>query len=312
MNPRRDADLSIAAWLQAEVPDRAPERLLTASRDRIRMTQQRRAWWPARRVPTMNGAMKLAIAAVALVVVAVVGINLLSRQGRIGGPGSSVPAVASPNPSTMNFVGSFSTGTTYTIDDPCCVGPSRMTFTVPATGWSAFDPVFVGKNVAGGGDVFDLYVSPHLVANVYTGGCHWLRTALTPSVGPTVDDLATALFAQAEPGASPPIAVTVGGHPGKKIELSIPEDLDVSTCDSDGSFAIFGRWLTAGQSFGAAPWTYGNGQHNTVYVIDVDGTRQVIDTMYLPGTSIADRAELDQIVASIRFEGPPASPAPSS
>jgi hypothetical protein len=308
MNARRDPDLPIAAWLQAEAPDRAPERLLTASRDRIRMTKQRRAWWPARRVPTMNGALKLAIAAVAVVVVAVVGINLLPRQTGIGGPGPS----PSPTPSTVNAVGSFAPGTTYTIDDPCCVGPSRMTFTVPATGWSAFDPVFVGKNVAGGGDVFDLYFGPHLVANVYTGGCHWLGTALDPPVGPTVDDLATALLAQAGPGASPPIAVTVGGHPGKKVELSIPQDLDVTTCDSDGDFALFGRWLPAAQSSGAAPWTYGDGQHNTVYIIDVDGTRQVIDTMYLPGTSTADRGEIDQIVASIRFEGPPASPAPSS
>jgi hypothetical protein len=70
--------------------------------------------------------------------------------------------------------------------------------------------------------------------------------------------------------------------------------------------------LPAGQQDGAAPWTYGNGQHNTVYIIDVDGTRQVIDTMYLPGTSTADRAELDEIIASIRFEGPPATPAHSS
>ena len=119
---------------------------------------------------------------------------------------------------------------------PCSL--SRMAFTVPATGWSAFDPVFVGKNLAGGGDTFDLYLSPFLVANTYTGGCHWLGTALTPPVGPTVDDLATALIAQAGPGASPPVAVTMDGHPGKKVELSIPKDLDVATCDSDGEIAI--------------------------------------------------------------------------
>jgi len=134
---------------------------------------------------------------------------------------------------------------------------------------------------------------------------------MSPPVGPTVDDLAAALQAQAGPGAPPPIAVTVAGHPGKKVELSIPQGLDVTTCDSDGTFTLFGRWLPAGQSYGAAPWTYGNGQHNTVYIIDVDGTRQVIDTMYLPATSAADRTEIDQIVASIRFETRPASPSPS-
>lgn len=39
-----------------------------------------------------------------------------------------------------------------------------------------------------------------------------------------------------------------------------------------------------------------------MYIVDVDGTRQVIDTMYLPGTSEANLAELEQILASIRFE----------
>lgn len=260
----------------------------------------------------MNNPLKLAIAAAAIAVVAVAGINLLPRQGGIGGPGPSPTAVPSPTPSPVaNFVGSFAPGTSYVIDDPCCVRSSRIAFTLPATGWSAFDPVFVGKNVAGGGDTFDLYFSPFLVDNVYTGGCHWVGTALNPPVGPTVDDLATALLAQAGPGASPPVAVTVDGHPGKKVELSIPQDIDVTTCDSDGDAVLFGRWLAAGQSSGAAPWTYGNGQHNTVYIIDVDGTRQVIDTMYLPGTSQANLAELDQIIASIKFEPRASSASPS-
>jgi hypothetical protein len=48
-----------------------------------------------------------------------------------------------------------------------------------------------------------------------------------------------------------------------------------------------------------------------VYIVDIDGTRQVIDTMYLPGTSAANLAELDQIIASIRFEPRAASPSPS-
>jgi hypothetical protein len=39
-----------------------------------------------------------------------------------------------------------------------------------------------------------------------------------------------------------------------------------------------------------------------VYIIDVQGTRWVIDTNYLPGTSKANLAELEQLVASIRFE----------
>ena len=324
MSADRDVTRIVRSWLE-EGRTALPDRVLDAVLDQLPATPQRRAPWPVRRLLDMNIPARLAVAAAAVAAVVAIGVIAIPKGGGVAAsppPASAAPSasaassasavspptIPSDSPSTVNFVGHFAPGTTYTIDDPCCVGPSRVTFTVPATGWAAFDPVFVGKNVAGGGDVFDLYFSPHLVGNVYTGGCHWLGTALTPPVGPTVDDLATALNAQAGPGASPPIAVTMGGHPGKKVELSIPQDVDVTKCDSDG---IFGRWLPADQSYGAQPWTYGNGQHNTVYIIDVDGTRQVIDTMYLPGTSAADRAEIDQIVASIRFEPRPASQSPA-
>ncbi len=175
---------------------------------------------------------------------------------------------------------------------------------MPATGWTAGDPVFVGNGVVGFG--------PQLVDNVYTGGCHWQGTAQTPPVGPTVDDLAAALSAQNGPGASPPTDVTVGGRPGKKVELQIPAAIDVSTCDSDGDFAIFGRWYSGPDgTSGAQPYTHTNGQHDTVYIVDVDGTRQVIDAWYPTSASAADRAALDQIVASIRFEPRPTGPTPS-
>lgn len=271
----------------------------------------------------MNNGLKLAMAAAAVVVVTLVGINLLPRSEGVGVPGPSPTSdptqtpwpTQTPSPTTasnFNFAGgSYAPGTTYVIDDPCCVAPGRMTFTMPASGWYApLEAWRIGKNVAGGSDLFDLYVTPHFVDNIYTGGCEWRGTELDPPVGPTVDDLATALIAQAGPGASPPASVTVGGHPGKKVELSVPEGLDVTTCHSDGDQAIFGRFVSD-RGFGAQPYTHGNGQHNTFYIIDVDGTRQVIDAMYLPNTSAADRAEQDQIVASIRFEARPASPSPS-
>ncbi len=203
MTTRPDPDPRIAAWLQAEAPDRAPERLLSASRDRIQTTHQRRAWWPARRVPTMN-------------TVSQAGdrrcrgggrrprrINLLPRQGGTGGPRPSPTAVPSPTPSPIvNFSGSFAPGTTYAIDDPCCVGSSRITFTMPATGWSASDFVLLGKNVPGSSDG----LRPRLQSVPGRERLHrWLPLAwhgAVPTLGPTVDDLATALSAQA--GLVPP------------------------------------------------------------------------------------------------------------
>jgi hypothetical protein len=274
----------------------------------------------------MNNALKFAIAAAAVIVVALVGINLLPRGATVGVGPSPTPnptqsptqtPTRSPTPTpaaNVNFTGNYASGATYVIDDRCCVAQSLMSFTIPAAGWYApAEPWRIGKNVTGGPDFFDLIVTPHFVDNVYTGGCHWHDTALVPRVGPTVDDLAIALNAQAGPGASPPVAVTVGGHPAKKVELQIPTDLDITTCDSDGDSPIFGRWYTdvPDSTFGAQPYTHDKGQHDTIYIVDVNGTRQVIDAMYLPNASAADRAELDQIVASIRFESSPASASPS-
>ncbi len=247
-------------------------------------------------------------------------VVILLASGCATGPevASGTPASASPAPTTRPTAlttaapsgspapvplptGSVVPGTTYYMDDRCCVGPARIFLTAPA-GWWTFDPIFLGKNVLGDPDLYDILLGAHLVGNVYTGGCQWRGTALDPAVGPTVDDLATALAAQEGPDASPPIDVMLGGYPGKKVELSIPEAVDVETCDAQDGSPVFGRWSGPNSPSFAGPWTYGDGQRNTVYIIDVDGTRQVIDTMYLPGTSEANLAELDQILASIRFE----------
>jgi hypothetical protein len=318
MSTDRDVNRIVRSWLEEGV-SALPDRVLDTVLDQLPATPQRRAPWPVRRFGEMNSFTKFAVAAAAVVLVAFVGLRLLPGQGNIGSVPSPSASPASsptqaPSPSTAsnkNFVGSFVPGTTYVINDPCCT-PSGGLSLMPGTGWYSIDSVILGKNVLGDPELYDVYLSPQRVDNLYTGGCRWRGTALDPPVGPTVDDLATALVAQAGPGASPPTPVTVGGHPGKKVELSIPEGLDVNTCDSDGDFPIFGRWYTGGMlNFGAAPWTYGDAQHNTVYIVDVDGTRQVIDTMYLPGTSAANLAELDQVVASIRFESPSTSPSPS-
>jgi hypothetical protein len=78
MSTRSDLDRSITEWLVSELPDRAPERLLEASRAAIRTTPQRRAWWPAGRVPNMNSNIVRIAAAVAAVAVAgFIGIQLL-------------------------------------------------------------------------------------------------------------------------------------------------------------------------------------------------------------------------------------------
>jgi len=91
MSARQDFDRSISTWLEAQVPERASERLLEGSRRQIRLTRQRRALYPTWRFQDMNMYAKLAIAAAAGLLVALLGIYLLPGRdsGSIGRPASS-------------------------------------------------------------------------------------------------------------------------------------------------------------------------------------------------------------------------------
>lgn len=90
MSSRPDLDRSIAEWLVAEAPDRAPERLLAASRDRIQTTRQRRAWWPAWRIPPMSNTVRLILATTTVVVTALIGYKLLIAPN-VGSPSLAAP-----------------------------------------------------------------------------------------------------------------------------------------------------------------------------------------------------------------------------
>ncbi|MEO7294741.1 MAG: hypothetical protein ABIZ57_01255, partial [Candidatus Limnocylindria bacterium] len=54
-----------------------PEDVRNAIRAQLPSIHQRPAWWPARRFPEMNNTAKLALAAAAVVVAALVGIRYL-------------------------------------------------------------------------------------------------------------------------------------------------------------------------------------------------------------------------------------------
>ena len=98
MTARPDPIVTIEAWLVAEASDRAPQRLVDETRERVRATRQRRgslSRWTSR---GMTGA-GMAIAVAAVVVVAVVALDLgLSRRAVIGPSATPSPtALATPS-----------------------------------------------------------------------------------------------------------------------------------------------------------------------------------------------------------------------
>jgi hypothetical protein len=78
------------------------------------------------------------------------------------------------------------------------------------------------------------------------------------------------------------------------IELTVPAELDISTCDL-GEYRAWTEWDVVD----AANAHFAAGQVDEVYFVDVDRRTLVIDATYRLGSSPADVAELEQILASI-------------
>jgi hypothetical protein len=298
MTAPRDPDRLIRAFLaegQTELPDRAYD----AVRDSIDHTRQRVVIGPWRE-PRMSNIARIALVAAAVLVVAVVGINFLPRSsGPGGGPAPTLSPSPSPSPVVLPDTGDLAPDTTYLIEK-VDVTPGRFTLSVPA-GWETISYAIIGKTDGGakGPGAFRAALSPWIVASVYTDPCKWNTSATSSGrSGSPVDALANALSEQVGRNGSPPTDATIGGVSGKKVELSVPDDFDSLTCDGGD----LKTWLNGGAGGGYGGYVYGPGQHNTVYIVDVNGELLVLDTMYLPTATAADKAELQAIVDSIRIE----------
>jgi hypothetical protein len=212
-------------------------------------------------------------------------------------PGSAATSSATPIPS-LPF-GALEPGT-YVVStlDPGFDASHRITISVPS-GWEGFGESAVLN--FGSGPYPDMAVGAGIVENTYAKPCRWESTALDPPLGPQVDDLVAALANQQGRDATTPTDVTLDGYAGKYMELTTPVEhsfrespIDPANCDG----GEFRSWLyTDGGSKYTQP-----GQHELLWILDVDGVRLVIDAKYSPGNSAQDRAELLQIVESIRID----------
>ena len=90
-------DRTARAWLE-DGPTRMSDRAVLSALEEIHTTRQRRAWWPARRATPVNIFVRAAIAAVLVVGVGLLAINVLPRQSD-GSASAANPARARPTPS---------------------------------------------------------------------------------------------------------------------------------------------------------------------------------------------------------------------
>ena len=194
---------------------------------------------------------------------------------------------------------------TYFIDpdlDPAT--PLRVVYEVPVEGWS----MWIGAAKFNDDDGH-VAVSITTVLNLVRDGCRDHSWA-DPPVGPSVDDLASAL-ADLAPFrvTSPPRDVTIYGYSGKYLELTVP-DLPVEGEGDDRRFTecVDGNlksWVAPMDTAeeGDAFYGYtGPGYSEEFWILNVEGTRLVIAAERSPGSPSQDLAELRAILDSIRIE----------
>jgi hypothetical protein len=175
-----------------------------------------------------------------------------------------------------------------------------VTFTVP-DGWGVFQGMFVYNEEAccprfGPGPA----VAFMEVTKIYAEGC-----LVGPPVGPTVDDLVSALANVPGLNATAAVDVTVDGYAGKQIEFTV-SDYNEDECRGNP----YALWYGPGDAdIGFREMIRSTFDpnipniHNKLWILDVGGTRVVIHAYSYPDTPLhtQDRADLDEILASIQI-----------
>ena len=219
-------------------------------------------------------------------------------------PTSTPTATASggvaPSPSLLPAAGALEPGTYYHPE-----GVARFTFTVPE-GWATTEGNFVYRaspqQPSDRYAVGEVLLTYWTVSHVYADACHHEATLV--DAGTTTDELASLLVAQKGRVASAATDVTLGGFPAKRIELTVPADLDVTKCD--GGFIRF--WPAAGPDESGGLCCTAGGSTDVVYVVDVAGNRFAVVARHQASSTAEELAELDAIVASIIIEPQATSP----
>jgi hypothetical protein len=170
------------------------------------------------------------------------------------------------------------------------------TITLPA-GLIGHTGHYVSKNEdVEGASGYGFY--PVLVDEVYADPCLG-ESGPTVTVGPAPDDLVDALVAQ--PGTTTTVTdTTIGGYPATRVDLEIADDVDLESCflfdfGPPGGLQI---WFSApgGKYFVSMP-----DRVSTVYVVDINGKRQVFMAGRPSDASDEDLAELQAMLDSIHI-----------
>jgi hypothetical protein len=228
----------------------------------------------------------LAVAAVIGIVGGVVIIRAVDEGTGTQPGGQPTGTTARPIPSIGS--GPLEPGS-YVISTPVPAfnASHRITIDVP-DGFSGSDGLFILKN-----GLQQTGLSVWVIGDVYGDACEWIGTRSPVSAA---DEVVAALAGHERLRPSTPTDVTVDGYAGTYMELTVPATADLSDCHQ----TQFRLWsYTAGRG---PRFLDRLGQHELLWILDVDGVPVVIDAPLDAQASEQDRAELEQIVESIRID----------
>jgi hypothetical protein len=294
MSAERDMTRIVRSWLRVDEHESA-DRVLDNVFALLDATPQRPAWWPARRIADMNTFAKLTIAAAAVLVLAVVGINLLPRSGgNVGGP-AATPAPSptlSPSPEPSTSPAAFPPAGELAVGRHSMTRNGiRLSVTLPTSGWQSNQGFFLEKSVGTTPEGASLLFWDANPVGVYADPC---TRKMAPPAGPSAADLASAVSTISGTDlVSGPSDVTVGGHPAKHVVITVREDVG---CVAES----FYLWYAPPE--GEARYITQLGATMRVWIIDVDGTIVWIDGETYKGAGPEPGQEIQQIVDSIQFE----------
>jgi hypothetical protein len=122
---------------------------------------------------------------------------------------------------------------------------------------------------------------------------HPCRDHTTRVVGPTVSDLAEGLRRQPLLDVTKPVPVSLDGHRGLYLEVTIPDGIDAESCVDD-RVSLF-------ESGGPDGYAWQEGYVGRWWILEVDGERMVVMPQCDTGCTDDDFATLTTMAQSITF-----------
>jgi hypothetical protein len=260
-----------------------------------------------------NNIVRVGLAAAAVVVIAIIAINLLPGSPTPGGEPSTSPSAA-PSEAAQSAEPSSWTGLPAgPLEIAGSDAPVPVTVELTSPGWARDSEIdYVYKDDDGldppetvGGGLIAWSWPAGTEFHVYGDPCLWSTTIpATPATTP--DEIAEAFSTQPASEPTAPVDVTVGGYAGKAITLTVPmsyhqepdvsREVEFADCDQ-GNYGYYQAASDTEPSRNAQ----GPGQIDELWILDVNGSIVILDGFYGPATPAEVIEEIRAMAESATF-----------